>query len=452
VKETYNYDVISLFLQAVPAGVLDRERVAYMARDDLEKQALVAAEEKVRREMAEKSAQILEGEKAIIEEKVREQTAEITEEKEALKRAVEEINANYLQIQRTEAKLLASVKGLSLGFILTDTENNVITSNEAVKRILKITEDIKSIQDIATKMQDKVDLMAAIGQSKNDTMPVELKELEVLDAILHVTITPVFLTEPHKEYIGTVILIDDITEEKQLERTKDEFFAIASHELRTPLTAIRGSVSILKNYYADKITEGDIPTLITYIDQSSVHLIDIVNEFLNVSRLEQGRITFKNERFSLSDLVSQTVNEFRTLAEKKQLFLRYDNEGTQHSPVFADQDKTKQIFINLIGNAIKFTEHGGISVLTEEKDESVFVKITDTGLGIPTVNQKLLFRKFQQADPNILTHDASKGTGLGLYISKKLIENMSGSIFLERSEDGRGSTFTFSLPIAKDTA
>ena len=116
-----------------------------------------------------------------------------------------------------------------------------------------------------------------------------------------------------------------------------------------------------------------------------------------------------------------------------------------------DADRVKQVIYNFIGNAMKFTTHGSITISSEVKGRQLKVLITDTGSGIPLDRQHLLFHKFQQASNNILTRDTTRGTGLGLYISKLLVEKMHGKIRLEHSEEGKGSTFSFTLPLAKSS-
>jgi signal transduction histidine kinase len=194
------------------------------------------------------------------------------------------------------------------------------------------------------------------------------------------------------------------------------------------------------------MSEGDIPTLIGFIDQSANRLIDIVNDFLNVSRIEQGRMTFNIEPFPIAELIAEVIQEIKSLAEQKNIFLTFENKNQSLRLTLADRDRTKQVLVNLIGNAIKFTETGGVTVNVEEKDHYTTVRVKDTGTGISQANQKFLFRKFKQADENILAHDSNRGTGLGLYISKKFVENMGGMIYLESSEENKGSTFVFSLP------
>lgn len=448
IKELYGYYLIAQYLKAVPDGILDRERVTFMTREELEKQAMTATkEEQLRREMAEKLASNLRQENSIIEQKVHQQTAEIIKEKEALKKAIETININYLKAEQNEAKLLASVKSLSLGFILTDTNNNVVIHNEAAKKILRISDDPNSINPISIKLKNSRSIFENIEKTRRENVPVIFEETTIHDQTLNITITPVSLSEPKTEYIGSAILIDDITEVKRLERTKDEFFAIASHELRTPLTSIRGSVSLLKEHYKNNIENGEMSQLVEVIDKSSTHLIGIVNQFLDVSLLELGRIIFNYKNFDIRDLARNVVKEFDHAAQSKNLTLKIEESEGEFN-VYADIDKTKQIFEILISNGIKFTENGGITVSFEARDNHILTRVEDTGIGIKKENQNSLFQKFRQAD-DILTHDASRGTGLGLYIGRKLIENMNGSIYLERSIEGVGSSLVFSLPSTK---
>jgi signal transduction histidine kinase len=427
VKELYDYDLISKYLTIAPEGILDRDRIAYMTREELEKQANAVVEERVHRELAEKATRDL-------QRAVDERTKELNAEKEALK--------------KNDATLLASIRSVPVGLILTDSADGIVAINAVAKRIIKISTEVTKIAEISERMQS-LDFQGNINACKFAKKPKVFDEFEFFDKILHITFTPIFLTNVADIYIGTVILLDDITEAKLLDRSKDEFFAIASHELRTPLTAIRGYLSLIESYYKKDITNEDVRRMLGHIDTSSKHLIEIVNEFLDMSRLEQGRIEFNFQVFSLSELLKEVINEVGALAENKKTFLKFENADAQRRDVLADRERTKQILANLIGNAIKFTDTGGVSLSMEEKEGFMFVRVTDSGKGIPLTNQNLLFKKFQQASSNPLTKDAQSGSGLGLYISKKLAQNMKGDVYLEFSEENKGSTFATKLPLAQ---
>jgi two-component system sensor histidine kinase/response regulator len=174
----------------------------------------------------------------------------------------------------------------------------------------------------------------------------------------------------------------------------------------------------------------------------------IVNDFLNMSRLEQGRLVLNNQPLDLTKIIQEVTSQLSVLASEKKL--RLSTQLGHIAPlVLGDADLLRQVLINLVGNAIKFTEHGRIVVSLEVHLEHTQVRVHDSGKGILRTNQALLFRKFQQAGSSLIARDASNGTGLGLYISKLMIEAMGGTIFLESSAPEQGSTFSFTLPLAK---
>jgi len=233
----------------------------------------------------------------------------------------------------------------------------------------------------------------------------------------------------------------------ELDRAKDEFFSIASHELRTPLTAIQGNTSMIMDYYGEEIGNLNMREMLSDIHESTRRLIKLVNEFLDMSRLEQGKIKFDFNNVDIVKLIRDLIKEHQSLAESKHLELTY--EGPDNLEVYCDSDRTLQVAINLVGNSMKHTENGGITVKLERDGRFAKISVIDTGPGISKENQAYLFQKFRQTNSNIYTREVSQGTGLGLYISRLMIEGMSGSVWLENSEVGKGSTFVFKVPLAK---
>jgi signal transduction histidine kinase len=248
--------------------------------------------------------------------------------------------------------------------------------------------------------------------------------------------------------IGAVILFEDITPEKLLERNKEEFFAVASHELRTPLTAMRGNAALIRDFFGKTLNEKDMREMLDSIYDSSTRLLKLVDNILHISRLEQNKIVFEKNSFDLNELVKEVVKDLNELAREKSITLVVE-EPTYTLPLaYSDKDRVKEILYNLIGNAMNFTKQGSITIrVASEKADYLKCFVTDTGSGILPLNQGLLFKKFQQAGENVMTRDVSKGTGLGLYISKLLVEGLGGEIKLEESVVDRGSTFSFTLPI-----
>jgi PAS domain S-box-containing protein len=251
------------------------------------------------------------------------------------------------------------------------------------------------------------------------------------------------------EVTGAIIVFRDVSEQYRVQQLKDEFFSIASHELRTPLTAIRGDASMILQYYGDKLNDDpDFKEMVADIHSGSVRLIELVNDFLDSSRLEQGRIKFKLNQFDLVPVIQDVLGDMESVAKEKGLELKLQPPPENLLQVRADVDRLKQILFNLIGNALKFTERGGVNLELKAENNLVKIRVIDTGSGISAAQQKQLFQKFQQAGRTTMTGDVTQGSGLGLYISRMLAEGMGGKLELEHSVEGQGSTFVLSLPAA----
>jgi signal transduction histidine kinase len=364
------------------------------------------------------------------------------------------------QLMASTSRAYSFLDSLHMGFIMCDISAEVVVTNTAVQQILSqkmistndkslpVTNTEWTIDSIDALLQPELHLKELVLSSMATNKPLESKETNFGKRVLHLFIAPMVteLSSGEKQQIGAVILVEDITEQKVLERSKDEFLSIASHELRTPLTAIRGNASLIKQYYGDRLPDKDTVEMIDDIHESAVRLIDIVNDFLDASSLEQGKMTMNPEAFLLGEVIDGVIRELHTLADSKGLTLNSDPSVASAPSVTADKQRIKQVIYNLIGNAVKFTDNGGITIQARSDDHLVYVTVTDTGKGMPAENQRLLFRKFQQAGGSLLSRDDTKGTGLGLYISKLIIEQSGGAIKLENSELGKGSSFSFSLP------
>ncbi len=367
------------------------------------------------------------------------------EVKETIERTVEE---RTQELRQEQARLTASINSLVVGFILTSPTGDIITKNPASVSILEVEKTVGSLGDIEKKVAGAIHIQELHERAQKEGKSMDVKNIEFKGKYLELFVAPIFLDVEHKEFLGTVILIEDQTEAKVMERSKEEFFSIASHELRTPLTAIRGNTSMILEYYGDALKDEQLKGMVMDIHESSIRLISIVNDFLETSRLEQGRIPFKNEPFDAPTLIEAVLKEYDVTGSRRKLYLRYEPPDTPVPLAYGDKDRVKQVIINLVGNALKFTEEGGVTVKVHLHDAHIRVIVEDTGRGIPYQNQMLLFRKFQQAGESLFTRDAAKGTGLGLYISKLIIEGMGGAIGLQYSRPGKGSAFAFSLPLA----
>jgi signal transduction histidine kinase len=190
--------------------------------------------------------------------------------------------------------------------------------------------------------------------------------------------------------------------------------------------------------------------MINDIHDSSIRLIQIVNDFLNVSRLEQGKMEYKIDNFDLSELIDKKIAEVNVLSTEKNIQVKFDKPATAIPNAYADKDRVGEVLLNLLGNGIKYSDKDDIvNIQVSVIPGFLKVLVIDTGKGIPIEQQGLLFRKFQQAGKSILTRDTTQATGLGLYISRLMIEQMKGEIGLDKSVAGVGSTFFFTIPVTK---
>ena len=238
------------------------------------------------------------------------------------------------------------------------------------------------------------------------------------------------------------VIVRDITREKMVDQMKTDFVSNVSHELRTPLTSIKGAVELILGGTEGVVSEGQ-NELLTIVRKNTLRLIKMINDLLDLSKIEAGKIEMEMRRGSLLVPLDETIKEMQILAENKKIALRLEVAGTLPDAMF-DRDRIKQVLINLTSNALKFTpENGFITVLAKEEGGEIVVAVTDSGMGISKENFQKLFGRFQQVDSS--STRAQGGTGLGLAISKSIIEAHKGRIWVD-SEYGKGSTFSFALP------
>ncbi len=232
---------------------------------------------------------------------------------------------------------------------------------------------------------------------------------------------------------------------KQLEQLKDEFVFIAAHELRTPVAAMKGYLTLILEGTTGAITDGT-RGYIERVINANQRLIQLVNDLLEVARSQAGRLTIKVAPVAIAPPIASVLDELRSLADEKSVSITYEPPADLPN-VLADADRVKEVVVNLIGNAIKYMGGAGkVTVSHERKEGKLITYIADTGLGMSKEAQEKLFQKFYRVQTE-KTRDIT-GTGLGLFIVKEIIEKMNGTIWVI-SEEGKGSTFAFALPIAQ---
>jgi signal transduction histidine kinase len=225
-------------------------------------------------------------------------------------------------------------------------------------------------------------------------------------------------------------------------RLKSQFLANMSHELRTPMNSIMGFSQLLLRQYPDPLSQKQLD-MVKRIFNNSQNLMTMLNEVLDFSKIEAGRLDLKVEKFDLTELITLTTEEIRSLAVEKNLDLEMEIE-LKNSLVVNDRTSLRRILVNLLSNAIKFTDSGYVKIKAwEQTKERIALAVEDSGLGIAEENRELIFEAFRQADQTITRKHS--GTGLGLAIVRSLVNMMEGRIVL-KSVLGKGSTFLIELP------
>lgn len=233
---------------------------------------------------------------------------------------------------------------------------------------------------------------------------------------------------------------------RQVDAMKDEFISIASHELRTPITAMRGYVAMMLDGSYGKITKN-VRSGLERVMTSTKRLAGLIEDLLNVSRIEQGRVILNMKSLNPKNVITDVVGELEPQAQEKHLNLEYASNKSKIENIYVDSDKLKEILLNIIGNAIKYTKKGTVVISHEIKDYSLEVRVKDTGIGMSAEDQARLFEKFFRVQ-----NDYTKGvvgTGLGLWITKQLVEMMKGKVYIE-SMEGVGSQVILIFPLAKN--
>lgn len=304
-----------------------------------------------------------------------------------------------------------------------------------------ISESIKQLADSAQLVHDSHDYSIRVESTSRD-------EIGELVLAFNEMLKKIHNNEQHLEQLvaeRTVELEAAKTKAEESDHLKSAFLASMSHELRTPLNSIIGFTGILLQGMAGPISDEQTKQL-SMVKGSASHLLELINDILDISKIESGRIQVYDETFKVDLLLVMAVSSLRPFAEKKGLRLRHNIE-TDLPKLNSDKRRLEQVLINLINNAIKFTDEGEINVNCYRKDDTLFIDVADTGLGISELDQETIFETFRQIDTGL--DRVKEGSGLGLAISKKLVELLHGTITVQ-SELGEGSTFTVALPMSEE--
>lgn len=360
-----------------------------------------------------------------------------------------------------ERTLLRTIIETALDFIyVKDIEGRYLISNQAHIRSMgkqsadevlgKTNIDIHSPR-IASRYNNDEQSIIETGQA---VVNREEQRLDQDGRSLWMSTTKVPLRNKDGEVIGIVGITRDVTNFKLIEidlieardkaqessRLKTDFLNVISHELRTPLTVMLGNTPLLTDIN-DLPEAEEIVEIVEDIEDAGHHLLTLVNDLLELSKIEAGKMELNLEQVFIKELVDNVVSSIQTLIDKKTVSLEIQVE---ESEMIADPIRLKQILFNLLGNAVKFTDQGCITISVEQNQEETIFQVSDTGQGMRQEALPFIFDAFRQVDSTATR--IKSGTGLGLAITKRLIELHGGQISVE-SELGKGSIFTFSIPL-----
>lgn len=357
-----------------------------------------------------------------------------------------------LHVKSDQERFRAVVDSVFEGIITIESKGTVGSFNAAAEKIFGyeasevIGKNIKMLMPepyhsehdgyLQNYMQSGIAKIIGIGREvvgrKKDgsTFPMYLAVTQIKDKN-----QPVF--------VGTV---RDSSEQKRLEKFKNEFVSTVSHELRTPLTSIRGSLSLIESGVMGEVNEK-IKPLVQIALNNSERLILLINDILDMEKIESGKMDFDFEKANLNDLIREAIESNLAYAQEFDVALLYE-ESAESINVYVDKNRMQQVLTNLIANAVKYSpKNDTVELKVILENRRVKVTVHDNGLGVPEEFKKRIFQKFAQADSSDTKQKG--GTGLGLSITKAIIEKLGGSIgFL--SPKGKGTTFFFDLPIVNE--
>ncbi len=404
-------------LADLPEGIFEIQRLKTLSREELEKRA-------------------------------RECLIEIHEARSSISKTAAE---RSMKLEAERDVLEAILYNASDGVFALDRSSKILTFNKAMETLTGYTfEEVeRSYADEYIRIFDATVPLEAKNYSTGK--PTHKDKLTLVrrngeKRFIEMKSTPI--AEGREVNIGCVVTLTDVTKDIDLEKMKLDFVSIAAHELRTPLTSLRGYLSLIDD--DSKSTIGE--KYAGYIEKavlSADRLHGLVENLLNITRIEKGTLTINKTRVDWVSLVKEVIEEAKIKSEEANIQLNFEDPLSKIPPIYADQATVVEVLSNLLDNAIKYTPEGGKVTVTIDVDKDfVTTHVKDTGVGIPPASIPHLFKKFYRVSTTVL-RAGEKGTGLGLFISKEIITRHNGKIWVE-SEVEKGSTFSFSLPIKQD--
>jgi len=345
----------------------------------------------------------------------------------------------YSRVSIEKERSVAILANIADGIVAVDRDGKVVLWNAAAEAITGVPSEEAFGRTPAQVLQRTLESDASGTQTGPRLVSIMRGNEEVW-----LSLSEAVMRDPLGEVAGRIFAFRDISADRMVEEVKSDFVAAVSHELRTPLTSIYGFAETLQREDV-LFGEEERRIFLGYIASESERLTEIVDQLLNVARLDAGDLTVEPEEIDVASVVTEVVE---TVEEADAVNGHRFELDLPSEPLAAeaDRDKLRQVFSILVENAIKYSPRGGtVTVGARRTDQGVEVRVVDEGAGIPLGEQERIFRKFYRAESTV--RDGAGGTGLGLFIARELVTAMGGRIWVESTE-GEGSSFAFELPVA----
>jgi len=370
-----------------------------------------------------------------------EEGAESRETHRALLNILEDVEDAREQAVEEKNKTLAIITNFTDGLLFFNKDNKLSLINPTAEEFLRVSA-MEIIGQSFFKKSSFSNLEVVLSFLRKIKEKEVFREETRIGEMLNIEISSIFIKR-EEEKIGTLVVLHDITREKMVERMKTEFVSLAAHQLRTPLSAIKWTLKMMLDGDMGKISKEQKELLQKSYD-SNERMIDLINDLLNVSRIEEGRYVYDPKFICLEDLLGPVIESYRREAKKKGIKIEFKKPEKKTPKIKMDGEKMQLSITNLIDNAVRYTSKGGrVDISLKRERGCVKFTVKDSGIGIPKDQQGKLFTKFFRAANAI--RKETDGSGLGLFICKNIVEAHGGKVWFE-SEEGKGSIFYLSLP------
>ena len=399
----------------------ENEDLLLNIRNGLERSGLIAELNKKIDELSEAKAQ-LEKYSHSLEEIVLQKTADLVE---------------------SNTKLSAIINYCADGIVITGKDGDIVQVNPAFENITGLDKNLlknKNLKDMIVAAHN------SIQKITNEQREVLLRDAAIKNCIddrsvpVEINFAPI-LSDKDRNDIRYVGVVRNVSLQKEMERLRDDFIATLTHDLRTPLLAAIQTLQFFLDGSLGEISDRQ-KTLLDTMKKSNEDMLGLVNALLEVYKYESGKLNLCRTIFSLKEFIDDCVSQVKPLADKKEITIQTVYNNAQECDINADRNELRRVLLNLCGNALNHTPKGGhIEIISSNKDDDLILSVKDNGIGIPQNDISKLFKRFSQGT----SKKRSAGTGLGLYLSRQIVEAHDGKIWAE-SEVNKGSVFSLMIP------